>query len=59
MEDEVAVSLSQIHEVGQALHVEYLRNRLDKATVPVSDTITRNNVFMLATAQIPTRREAK
>ena len=43
MEDAVAVSLSKIHEVGQALHEEYVNTRLDKITIPLSDTIKRNN----------------
>ena len=47
MEEAVATSLSQIHETGQALHAEYVRKRLEKASIPVSDTIKRNNIMTL------------
>ena len=45
MEQAVATSLSRIHEAGQALHAAYVMERLEKATVPVSDTIKRNNML--------------
>ncbi|CAB4025852.1 Hypothetical predicted protein [Paramuricea clavata] len=46
MEKVVVTSLSQIHAVGQALHAAYVTERLEKASVPISDTIKRNNMFI-------------
>jgi len=43
MDEAVVVSLCQIHEFGQALHEEYVKTRLEKGTVPLWDTIKRNN----------------
>jgi len=48
MEQAVATSLSQIRETGQALHAAYTMERLEKASTPVSDTITRNNLLTFA-----------
>ena len=45
MENEVAMSLSKITELGKTLHSEYVDTRLTNATVPVSHTIKRNNSF--------------
>ena len=39
MEQAVATSLSKIREAGQTLHAAYVMERLEKASVPVSDTI--------------------
>ena len=58
MDDAVAVSLSKIHEVGQALHTEYVNTRLDKVTVPMSDTIKRN-MFTFANRLDPRKKESK
>jgi hypothetical protein len=41
MEQVVVTSLSQIHAMGQALHTAYVTERLEKASVPISDTINR------------------
>ena len=59
MDDAVAVSLSKIHEDGQALHKEYVNARLDKVTVPLSDTIKRNNMFTFANRLDPRKKESK
>ena len=59
MDDAVAVSLSKIHEVGQALHKEYVNTRLDKVTVPMSDTIKRKNMFTFANRLDPRKKESK
>ena len=59
MDDAVAVSLSKIHEVGQALHKEHVNARLDKVTVPLSDTIKRNNMFTFANRLDPRKKESK
>ena len=59
MDDAVAVSLSKIHEVGQVLHKEYVNARLDKVTVPLSDTIKRNNMFTFANRLDPRKKESK
>ena len=59
MDDAVAVSLSKINEVGQALHKEYVNTRLDKVTVPMSDTIKRNNMFTFANRLDPRKKESK
>ena len=59
MDDAVAVSLSKIHEVGQALHKEYVNTRLDKVTVPMSDIIKRNNMFTFANRLDPRKKESK
>lgn len=59
MEHEVAVSLSQVQEVGKALHDEYVRTRLDHVTVPLSDTIRRNNVFTFSNRPDPRKKGSK
>ena len=59
MDDAVAVSLSKIHEVGQALHKEYVDTRVDKVTVPLSDTIKRNNMFTFANRLDPRKKKSK
>ena len=59
MDNAVTVSLSKIHEVGQALHNEYMNTRLDKVTVPLSDTIKRNNMFTFANRLDPRKKKAK
>ena len=48
MEQAVATSLSQIRETDQALHAANTMERLEKASTPVSDTITRNNLLTFA-----------
>jgi len=42
-----------------ALHEEYVKTRLEKGTVPLSDTIKRNNRLTSPTVRIPKRRETK
>ena len=59
MDDAVAVTLSKIHEFGQALHKEYLNTRPDKIIVPLSDTIKRNNMFTFANRLDPRKKESK
>jgi len=59
MDDGVTVSLSKSHEVGQALHKEYVNARLDKVTVPLSDTIKRNNMFTFANRLDPRKKESE
>ena len=59
VDDAVALSLSKIHEVGQAFHKEYVNTRLDKVTVPMSDTIKRNNMFTFANRLDPRKKESK
>ena len=59
MDPAVAISLSQIHEVGQALHEDYVNKRLDKVTVPLSDTIKRNNKLTFANRPDPHKKESK
>lgn len=48
VEPSVVDSLSTIHEVGRELHQKYVSERLEKVTVPVSDTIKRNNKLTFA-----------
>ena len=48
MEQPVTISLSQIEEVGQSLHANYVENRLNKASTSISDTITRQNMYTFA-----------
>ena len=48
MEQEVVTSLSRVHEVGKDLHAQYISQTLDKATVPVSNTIRRNKILTFA-----------
>lgn len=48
MDQEVVTSLCQVHEVGKDLHEQYVAQTLDKATVPVSNTIRRNNILTFA-----------
>ena len=48
LEQVVVTSLSQTHAMGQALHTAYVTKRLEKASVPISDTISRNNMFTFA-----------
>ncbi len=59
MEHEVAMSLSQIHEVGQALHKEYVKARLEDVTVPLSDTIKRNSVLTFSNRPDPRKKGSK
>ena len=59
MDDAVAASLYKIHEFDQALRKEYVNTRLDKVTVPLSDTIKRNNIFTFANRLDPERRKEK
>ena len=48
MEQAVITSLSQIREAGQTLHAAYVTERLVKASVRVTDTITWNNMVTFA-----------
>ena len=57
MEESVVASLSEIREVGQNLHAAYVRERLEDSSVPISDTIKRNN--LLTFANRPELREKK
>ena len=59
MDQAVAVSLCQIHEFGQALHEEYVKTWLEKGTVPLSDTIKRNNRLTFANHPDPRKKENK
>lgn len=60
MEQTVTTSLSEIREVGQTLHAEYVKSRLGNgASVPVSDTIKRNNMFTFANRPDPKKKSRK
>ena len=59
MDQAVAVSLCQIHEFGQALHEEYVKTRLEEGTVPLSDTIKRNNRLTFANRPDPRKKDNK
>ena len=48
MDQEVVTSLCKVHELGKDLHKQYVAQTLDKATVPVSNTIRRNNILTFA-----------
>ena len=59
MEQVVVTSLSQIHAVGQALHAVSVAERLENVSVPISDTIKRNNMFTFANRHDPKRKGKK
>ena len=59
MEHAVANSLSQIREAGKNLHAAYVVERLDKASVPISDTIKRNNLLTFANRPDPRKKGTK
>jgi hypothetical protein len=59
MEQVVVTSLSQIHAVGQTIHAAYVTERLENASVPISDTIKRNNMFTYANRPDPKRKGKK
>lgn len=48
MEQEAAKPLSQVEEVGKAHHDIYVKNRVSKASVTISDTIKRNSMYAFA-----------
>ena len=48
VEQEVATSLCKIRELGQAKHADYVLQRLEKCTLPVSETILRNKILTFA-----------
>ena len=56
MGNAVATSISQIRETGQSLHEAYVMERLEKAYVPVSDTIKRNNMLTFANRPVHPER---
>ena len=56
MEQAVATSLSQIREAGQTLHAAYVKERLEQASVPVSDTIKGNNMLTFANQPDPKKK---
>jgi hypothetical protein len=45
MEHVVALSLTQCQEAGKALHDNFVSTRIEKAEIPISDIIRRNNFF--------------
>ena len=53
IEHALAVFLYQIHEVGKYIQEDYVNTRLDKVTVPLSDTIKRNNRLTFANRADP------
>jgi hypothetical protein len=59
MKQVVVTSLSQIHAVDQALHAEYVTERLENNSVSISDTIKRNNMFTFANRPDPKRKGKK
>ena len=59
MDYAVAVSLSKIHAVGEALLKEYVNTRLDKISVPLSDTNKRNNMFIFGNRLDPRKKKNK
>ena len=59
MEHTIVVSLSQTHEVGKSLHEDYVNTRLDNVTVPLSDTIKRNNRLTFANRPDPRKKQSK
>ena len=48
IEQEVATLLCKIRELGQAKHADYILQRLEKCTLPVSQTIARNKILTFA-----------
>jgi hypothetical protein len=64
MEPEVAISLSQIHIVGQSRHKVFVTERLEapppnKVQVPLSDTIPKNNVYTFANRPNTKQKQSK
>jgi hypothetical protein len=45
--------------MGQALHTAYVTERLEKASVPISDSVNRNNMFTFANRLDPKRKGKK
>ena len=46
--EQVVTSLGKIREVGQAKYTDYISQRLEKRTIPLSETIVRNKLFTFA-----------
>ena len=59
MDEAVITCLSQILEAGQALHAAYVTERLENASVPLSATITRNNMLTFANRPDPKKKGRK
>ncbi|KAL8561604.1 hypothetical protein ACOMHN_024839 [Nucella lapillus] len=57
MEQAVTDSLSQIGETGQTLHAAYVMDRLEKASVSVTDSIKRNNMLTFANRPDPNKKK--
>ncbi len=45
VEPQACLSVIQCHDIGKALHANYVKTRIEKAEVPILDIISRNNPF--------------
>ena len=59
MEHVIVTSLYLIREAGQTLHAAYVKEILEEASVPVSDTIKRNNILTFANRPDTTKKGTK
>ena len=59
MEPSVSASLSQIREMGENLHASYVTKRLEETSLPVSNTIKRNNVLTFSNRPDPKAKGVK
>ena len=56
MEQAVVDSLFKIKEIGEELYKSYVKERLESTTVPLSDTIKRNNLLTFANRPDPKKK---
>lgn len=57
--NEVTTSLSQVQDVNQALHKVYVKTRVEKRIVPISDTIKRSSVYTFSNLPDPRKKSSK
>ena len=59
MEDEVVASLAQLHTLGKDLHVNFVTQILEQATLPISNTLKRQKALTFANLPVTTKKGGK
>jgi len=59
MEKEVVTSLTQLQDLGKDLHAQYVSHTTEQATLPITNTLKRQNVFTFTNRPVNTRMGSK
>ena len=59
MEDQVVASLTQVHGLGKELHLQFVSQTLEQATLPITNTLKCQKVLTFANRPLNNKKESK